>query len=436
MSSVSFGGLSSGIDTNSLVSSLVYAERAPIRAMQSKENTYNSELTTIQTLNSKLQTFQTKVKDMQTLGDFLAYSATSDDEDAFTATATGEASPGTYDVQVLQLAQAERTYSDKFSSKTDAGVAGTGTLTIKVGDDDAANIDVTAGDSLSDIVEKINASDANVTASLMATGTGYRIQVAGKNAGADNAITFTEGGSLILNLDEAGNEYKSAQDAEVKLDGTTITSSSNDVTDVLTGVTLHLKAKQTESAQMSISADESTIKKNVQGFIDSYNDIMKFLKTDTTADSTMRNLQAQMSIKIASALEGLSGSYKALSQIGVKTGSDGSLTLNDDDLTTAIEADPTGVARLFVGNETNDVAGVSTIFDDLVDSYISSVDGILVAKKKGINDALKALDGSISQAEERMTKYEAGLRAKFTQMELALQTLSSQSSSLTATSSS
>jgi len=231
MSSVSFGGLASGIDTDSLVSSLVYAERAPIRAMESKQQTYNSSLSSVQSRNSKLQALQTKLEEMMDLGDFLAYTATSSDDDYFTASATGDASPGTYDVQTLQLAQAERTYSDLFTSKSEAGVAGVGTLKIQVGSDeeDLVEIEVTAEDDLADIVDKINASDAEVTASLMSTGSGYRIQVASKESGLENAIAFEETGSLILNLDAAGNEYKAAKDAQVKVDGTTITSSTNDI---------------------------------------------------------------------------------------------------------------------------------------------------------------------------------------------------------------
>jgi len=435
MSSVSFGGLASGIDTDSLVSSLVYAERAPIRAMESKQQTYNSSLSSVQSLNSKLQALQTKLEEMMDLGDFLAYTATSSDDDYFTASATGDASPGTYDVQTLQLAQAERTYSDLFTSKSEAGVAGVGTLKIQVGSDeeDLVEIEVTAEDDLADIVDKINASDAEVTASLMSTGSGYRIQVASKESGLENAIAFEETGSLILNLDAAGNEYKAAKDAQVKVDGTTITSSTNDIEDVITGVTLHLKKVQTESEQLTVAADETTVKNNIQGFVTAYNDIMSFLKSDQTADSTMRNLQSQMSMKIASALDGMSSQYKALSQIGIKTNSNGSLSLDEDDLADALESDPTGVARLFVGNEEEEVSGISAIFDDLVDSYISSVDGILVAKKQGLNDAISSLDDSISQAEERLDKYETGLRAKFTQMELALSTLNSQSSYLSST---
>jgi flagellar hook-associated protein 2 len=432
-SGVSFSGLASGIDTDSLISSLVYAERAPIRAMESKQKQYNSELTSVQTLNSKLQAMQTKLEDMTELGDFLAYTATSSDEDYFTATATGDATPGTYDIQVLKLAQTERTYSDKFSSKTEAGLAGAGTLTIQVGSDDAIDIEIASEDDLADIVAKINASEAEVTASLMTTGTGYRIQVSAKESGSEHAIAFTESGSLVLNLDEAANEYKAAQDAQVVVDGTTITNGSNDIEDIITGVTLHLKKEQTESEQLAVAADETTVKTNVQSFIDAYNDVMKFLKSSDSADSTARNLQMQMSMKISSALDGMSSAYKALSQIGVKTSGDGTLTLDAAKLTDALEADPNGVASLFVGDPSEEVDGISAIFDDLIESYISSVDGILVSKKQGLNDAISALDNSINQGEERLSKYEAGLRAKFTQMELALQTLNSQSNSLSAT---
>lgn len=425
---INFSGISSGIDTGAIVESFVYSERAPIRAMEAQTKDYNSQLTNVRTLNSKMQALQKTMQGMSEIGDFLSYSATFGDEDAMSVSANGDATPGMYDVKVTQLASAERDYSTFFGNKDVAGEAGVGTLSVTVGSDTQVDVEITAEDTLEDVVNKINSSEAEVSASLLFTGTEYRIQVTGNETGEGNGISFGQTGSLAFGF----TEYVGAQSAKVEIDGYEITSDSNTFNEALPGVTLNVKEITETSSPLEVKADAEEIEETLKGFVDSYNEIFTLIKSDTSSNSTLRSLQLQLGTRIASEIGDVGGAFTALSQIGISTGSDGKLSLDSDDLNDALARDTRGVAQLFAGNDDDTVSGMGDLFDDFIDKYVSSVDGVLSAQESGLQKMISNLQSSILQAEDRISSYEDGLVAKFTAMEISMSQLQSQMSYMNA----
>ena len=125
-------GIGSGLDIAGIVQGLVAAEGQPVetRILQ-KEARAQAKLSAFGSLKSALSDLRDKLDAMKTLDGFVAKSATSSNKDVFTAAATGEANPATYDVEVVRLALAQRLTSGAFSG-SDAAV-GTGTLTVTAG---------------------------------------------------------------------------------------------------------------------------------------------------------------------------------------------------------------------------------------------------------------------------------------------------------------
>ncbi|MBN2715529.1 MAG: flagellar filament capping protein FliD [Deltaproteobacteria bacterium] len=424
---ITFSGISSGIDTGAIIESFVYSEKAPIRAMEAQKKDYNSQLTSIRDLNSKMQALQKTVEGMSSIGDFLSYSAAYSEEDAMDVSANGDASPGTYKVQVDRLAQAERDYSTAtYADKTLKGAAGAGTLSITVGSGSAVDIPVTGEMTLEDIVNAINGSEANVSASLLFDGTAYRMQIAGKETGdpLDAGFTVSESGTLGFGF----TEYQSAQTARIYVDDMEIISDSNTFEDVLTGVTINVRETTDSPFQMEIKSDNEEIKSTLEGFVKSYNEILTMVNNDTTSNGSLRSLRMQMGTMIASAIGDVGGTYTALSQIGISTSTDGTLKLDSDDLEDALARDTRGVAQLFAGSDDGTVSGMGTLLDDFIDKYVSSVDGVLKSQQSGLQRMISRLDDSILQAEERITSYEDSLTAKFTAMEISMNQLQSQMS--------
>jgi len=446
MSTISFSGISTGMDTASMITQLVNLERTGINQLNSQKQDYQSRISIVQNLNSKLQALQTKAKDFATVDKFLSYETESSDKDFVTVSASGKATPGNYSILVDKLATAERRYSMGFSAQDEAGVAGEGTLTLQVGAGDAVDIDITADDTLESIVAKINSADVEATAGILFDGTSYHLQISGKETGAENALTISESGaSLNMDLDDASaNIVQAASDAQIQMDGFTITSASNEVTTAIPGVTLRLEDETDPDQPVNISISPSTgaVTTKIKEFVKAYNDIASIIHNEfafngeaksagrLVGDSTLRSVQMQLSQVMSSAIDGLPGGIQALSQLGIKSDSDGTLKIDETELGDVITNNAGGVAQLFAGTPDHTVEGLGDKLDSLIETFVDYSNGILTAKINGMNSSIKTIDNSITRQEQYVSKYEEKLRAQFTSMEVMVSGLQSQSNFL------
>jgi flagellar hook-associated protein 2 len=451
MAAITFSGLSSGIDTDSMIRQLVSIEGNKISILEKNKSAFNTQISTIRNINSRMQTLQTQAKGLSTIDKFLSYETTTSDSDFLTVSATGSANPGSYSIDVNKLAATERRYSTTgYDAKDTAGAAGAGKLTITVNDDDeetedTAEINITAEDTLENIVAKVNATDINVTAGILYDGSKYFLQLSSKETGTTHKLAVTEGAGLNLAVgDGAANIVQDASNAEIEMDGYKITSDSNSITTAIPGVTLNLKDKTEADKPVNITIQPNTeaVQKKLQGFVDAYNSVASIIHSEfafngsakddshLTGDATLRSIQTQLGGMISSALEDLPGGVQALSQIGITSAKDGSLEIDSDKLKTAIADNPNGVAQLFTGTLDHKVKGLGTKLNDLIEGFVDYSDGMLTAKINGINKRIESVDRSISNQEDYMTKYEDKLRAQFTAMETMVSSLRSQSNFL------
>ena len=174
MSEITFGGLATGLDTAAIITQLMTLERRPIFRLEDKQQAYESQASKWRSVKSRLSSLTDKVSALGERKDVLSTTVSSSDEKVFTATSLGGAPLGATEVNVTSLAQAERTYSDAFSASDTAGLFGTGTLSITVGSDAAVDVTIDGTDTLQSVVDKINASDADVSAGVLFDGTNYR----------------------------------------------------------------------------------------------------------------------------------------------------------------------------------------------------------------------------------------------------------------------
>jgi len=249
------------------------------------------------------------------------------------------------------------------------GTLGSGTIQID-GIDVAIDL---ATDSLSSIAQKINqAAISGVSASIVtakdANGvTTYQLEVVGDSA----TPTFTDSGHVLENLGvlqaTPSNEILAAQDAEFTLDGVSLTSSTNNVTDVITGATITLKDKTTTDLTLNLTRDLDAIRGTVKTFVDAYNSIREFVKQTSAFDAetfesgplfgdynVISNLDL-VTAKMTGIVEGLDGQLNSLGLVGVSLGEDGKLTIDDSKLNSALASNLDGVKKLLseVGGASN-----------------------------------------------------------------------------------
>ncbi len=292
---ITFSGLGSGLDTQSIISALLSLERRPITALNQKKNSFNTQKNLFGDLDAKLETLRDRANGLRKSLGFLGFSASVDREDFLTATANENAAKGTYDIEVLNLATTQVNHSDGEADK-DTTTFGSGTLEFTIGGTSTfVEIDGT-NNTLQGIAGAINAAGIDVQASVLDTGSGatpFKLIVNGTETGVANAVTIAlDTGSQALQdlVDELNaNQVSTAEDAQFTLNGVTVDRSSNTVTDAITGVTLKLKGEQGPpdtpiTTKLTISPDPTSTGNKVDDFVNAYNEIVDFAESQGQVD--------------------------------------------------------------------------------------------------------------------------------------------------------
>ena len=374
----------------------------------------------------------------ETLGSsesFLASSATSSDETQVGVSASEDAPRGTYQINITQLARAERTYSSGFASNTQSGLFGTGTFSISVGADAAVDITVDGTDTLQSVASKINASDARVSAAVIFDGTEYRLQVSGEDTGADNAIEFSETGTT-LGLTLAQNEMVTAQDAVFDIDGLSMTRSTNLVADAIPGVTLDLLSATSSPITVEVDRNSDETTEKVQEFVDAFNEVARGINAEfvfagearvgdsLSGDSMLRYLQRKLGDDIVNPISGTT-SVSHLAELGIRVQNDGTLELDEAEFQSILASDPAGVVEFLAGDESGSIDGFVARLTESIDSYAGTA-GVLSERIDSMSDQVDDLDGTISGMEVRIGKFEETLKSKFSNLELTISQLNAQ----------
>lgn len=388
-------GVGSNLDVNGIVSQLMAVERQPLALLDRRESDYKAKLSAYGTLKGALSAFQTAMQGLADPAKFQAVKASAGDASILTATANtdGKSVPGSYSVEVQQLAQQQKVHSGGFAGTT--SVVGSGTLTIQYGTYDSGSNTFTlnsaksaqtvtidpSNNTLSGVRDAINAANIGVSATIINDGSSNRLVLTSKDGGAANSVKITASDDDGANLDTAGlsqlafdptaavsagknlTQAQAAQDAKLLIDGIAISKTSNTITDAIEGVTLNLlKSNAGSPTTLNVVRDTDGIKASVEAFVKSFNSVNQtladlstyntaadrggVLQGDSAALSIQRWLRATVSASVGS-MGGTSGSFTSLSQIGVAFQKDGSLALDSTKLQTATDAGLDHIAGLF-----------------------------------------------------------------------------------------
>lgn len=442
-------GVGSGLDLDSILTSLEESKEASLLTpITTQETSVNAEISAYGTLTSALTKLQTAA---EALADSSLYESltTSLSGSGVTAATTSEAEAGTYTVQVTQLAQAQSLTTSGVTSKTTA--LGTGTLTLQVGTADAVSITLdSTNNTLEGIRTAINASGAGVTASIVNDGsdTPYRLVLTSDSTGTESEMTVTYSGtdstdeaSSLFGYDgSSGNMTQTVEalDAELTINGISITSQSNTVEDAVQGVTLSLSAAGS-SQTLTISQDTDAIYDAISAFVTAYNSYVASVDTLTAydadadtagellGDSTTRRISTQLSSDLYSAIG--SGTFSYLSQLGISLEVDGTLLIDEDTLTSAITDNIDAVSEFFIG--TDGTSGFIGQMTDDLDNYLDEDNGLIVAKTDSLATKLEQLEDRYEEKQALIDSEMARWTEEFTQLDTLISSLNSTADYLT-----
>jgi len=453
--SISSPGIGSGLDVNSIVTSLMAIEQKPLTAVTQQKTDYQTQISAYGTLNSSLSTFQTAVSALSSASKFNAQTVTSSNATVFTATANGTASLGDSAIKVNQLAK-----SQKLTFAGTANVAdtlGTGTLTISFGTynpptaiapitpnsftPNAAKTDVSitidsSNNTLSGVRDAINASNSSVSASIVNDGTINHLVITSKDTGEVNTLKITTTDSDGNNTDNAGlsqlaydptvtsgsgknmSEMQAAKNALLNIDGIDVVKASNTITDAIGGLTLNLLTTSADSVNLSVASNKDVVKASVAAFVDAYNkldtSLRSLTKYDPTGkssgpllgDATTRSIITKIKSVMTNAVNP-NGAFSSLTQIGVSFQATGQLALDSTKLDTAIASNFTDIANLFTisakatdpqisysGNTSKTKAGTYAINVSSLSPLAGTINGVAAT---AINGSLVGATGDVSE---------------------------------------
>lgn len=416
---LSSAGIGSGLDVNSIVSQLIAVDSQPLTTLTKKEASFQAKLSAIGSVKGALSSFQGAVRGLSDITKFQGVKVNAADASVVSASGNASAVPGTYALEVSQLAQAQKLATAGQASATAAIGVGTlsfdfGTITggtfssgkytgasfasnasgIKTVTIDASN------NSLAGIRDAINSAKIGVTATIVNDGstTPNRLVLTQGTTGVSNSIKISVAGdaalSSLLTHDPAGTqgltENISAQNALFKVDGIAVSKTANSVSDVINGVTLNLTGKTATgvTTNVTVARDSAAVAASVTQFVAAYNQINQTL-TDVSSynattkqsailngDSAIRSIQAQLRGVLNAPVGGGNSTYSVLSQIGVSVQKGGALALDSTKLQAAIDTNFSSISGLFaaVGKSTDSlITYTSATAKTQVGSYAVSV---------------------------------------------------------------
>lgn len=446
MPRISSPGLGSGLDVASLVSQLVAAERVPLQQrITRREFDVTTDLSALGSLKGSLGAFKSALDPLKSLDAFRVRKATTGNEDVFAVSANTSAQPGSYNIEVVDIAKAHQLSSAAFAAGSTA-VVGTGTLTLTLGTTSTSITIDSTNNTLAGIVSAINAKSDNpgIGATLVHGVGGSRLVLTSDKTGAANSIRVTQTGGgglsqIVYDPPVTSNltELRPAQDALIRIQGIDHTNANNVITTAIDGVTITLKsALAGTQVALDVIHDVAAATDRVNKFVTGYNALqtqiakLRSYDPDTRAagpllgDALLNSIENQVRRGLSDPVSGLAGTYQSLASIGIKTTATGVLEVDSTKLQTALQSDFDAVSEIFASAN-----GVAARLYTQVEARLAST-GAIESRTSGLNDNLKQIAKDREALDLRMAQIEARYLKQFTALDALLSQLQSTSSYL------
>lgn len=357
-----------------------------------------------------------------------------------------------FSIKVTQLATKQIEESGSFASE-DALVSGSdGQINLNIDGEDFT-IDYTATTTLKELKNLINdVAGEKVDATVAQIGTGdFRLYVSSADTGATQDITISDvTGTIDSKISSGLTQIQGGVNANFEFNGVAVTRTSNEVNDLISGVNLTLKGLDIDPggvladtiSNVSVTQDTTSMVERFESFVKQYNaafsELQKVTKSSTDADvrgifsseSTIKNLQGSLQSMIGT----IGGGVGSLYDYGIDVDKEGVMTLNKDDLETALTQNPANTQAFFAGGDFTNPDGSKTTVDGAfseLDTFVSSYmdyNGVFDQFKTSITDAISSFDEDLIKANEKLDDKFEILKKQFIAYDLIMSKINSASS--------
>lgn len=221
---------------------------------------------------------------------------------------------------------------------------------------------------------------------------------------------------------EFNQTLQSAQDAQIKLNGLTITRPSNMLNDVIDGVTLNLFTSTSGTARMDLSRDTATIQENISALVTAYNDFNNTLNIlgdrksevdqfggSLAGDNLLQTVKNQIRQLVTSDSSTAGSVVKAARNVGISIDRNGVMQLDQTRLDSALQDNFTEVVQMFTAGTSN-----KSVYSDapagLAGDAVTTIDKMLrstgsIARQTIVTqDQITKYKDELTVLEDRMSK--------------------------------
>jgi flagellar hook-associated protein 2 len=368
----------SSIDWDGLIEELYEAKLAAADTYETKISTNESKISAYEEAADLLEALQEAADALRAVTD-----STASDTDVFlereayltgvggaeadsvlTVSADSGTTTGSYSLTVSQLATEQKVASSSYTSSS-SELSLSGSFSIGTADGDSVTIDVTEDMTLADIASAINeeSDTSGVTATVLkVSDSSYELILTTADTG--ETISVSDGDGILQSLGvidangDFADELQASQQAIFTIDGVTITRSTNEIDDVIDGLTFYLTGTTDtdESVTIEIAQNLTDIKSAVVAFVDAYNAYREWALTQQETasgggastdavlfgDSTIRTINQQIASALTFSLDDVS-----MSAIGLSFDENNYLEYDEDTLNDVLNSDPDIIEQLF-----------------------------------------------------------------------------------------
>lgn len=416
------GSQGSGIDVTALVDQIIYAESAQERAWQRQQLSLASDAVSLNALNSSVSALRDKALSLTDLsGVFSSQAAVSSQPGLLEATAKAGAAVGVHSVVIDHLATVSAYYTDPVASG--GTVLAHGSFDLAVGSSTKTITIDDTNDTLAKLSAYINAHDYGVQASVVTDANGARLALASKTSGAP--------GDLAVSANTTSLTFRKSitgVNAGFTVDGVPLSSTTNTVTTAIPGVTLNLLAANPgQTITLTISHDTAGIKQAITDFVSAYNSVVKSINRQFTTDgsgnagslagnSALRSLQTSLLSDITYSIKD-NGGIVNLASLGIEMENDGTLTVDNTKLDSALSGQFSNVEAFF--QSANSGSFGSNLSKDLA-GLTSSTTGPLSLNLNENSASQKAIADQIDDFEDRLALRRQALTRQYSEVDTLL----------------
>ncbi|MDD5759663.1 MAG: flagellar filament capping protein FliD [Desulfobulbaceae bacterium] len=448
--SISTLGVGSGLQLQDILDKLRAVDQGVVDRKKTDVAKFQSQLDEFTVVNNKLLTLKSSALTLSLAGTFIGRTVSSSSESSVSATVTDGAIVKSSALTVDNLAKKSSWVSsgvlDPALTPVVSGATAQGLTIGMAGKTFTVTVDPET--TMNQLAEQINGASDNtgLTATVINDGLDsahpYKLVLTANSYGEGSRITIDPGSQLseLPFTVQGGQADQNSLNAQFSVDGVAYQRQSNTISDVVTGVSLTLKGKGESSITVANNNDQ--LKETITGLVTAFNDVVQEIKEKSAYDAetgsfgvlrgtTLRDLSYELQGLMSSVSSNTySGKIKSLFDLGLELNRDGSITINDATLTSALDDHGDDVQAFFIGDSANDIEGFADTINNRLRS-LTSVSGTIAGEKSAVQARVNDLNLKFEEETARLNKKYDLLTKQFVALDSYMNEMTSMSNFLT-----